>query len=150
MQYYRNIFSGLTQTAPLTLHVDEARGSVRFEAEYPIPKGWDRSRDGPKVRTLSVRPDDLLGEVPAFDGSTRSRHYPITHPVRTRQVLKVVLGSDRALGKDRNRISKPAFEYAMDQDFRYGTLTKEFTFTTKSDRIAPEDFATSMASLAGI
>ncbi|MEO3415459.1 DUF3857 domain-containing protein [Roseovarius sp. CAU 1744] len=150
LKYYQKQFTGLTQTEPLKVEVIEDQALIRFVASYRIQDAWSRSEEELSARTFWVKPYDILSDVPDFDGSQRQTAYAIDHPRRTRHEIEVVLDDTWIIDDRTESYAHPAFSYDIEQRFRNGRLHTSYTYITKSDRIEPEDFKASMASLAAI
>lgn len=147
LEYYQRIFPGLEQIKPLEMEVFNKEGRIRFVANYAIPKAWSRDEDNEDIRTFSIRPDDLLGGVPDFVGETRETAYAIAHPIRAQQKLEVVLDDTWTLTNSDQTFDHPALRYDITERFHANTLIKTFSYVSKSNAIAPEDFKESMSTL---
>ncbi len=150
LQYYQRVYPGLSQTKPMEMDVFEDEGRVRITASYLIPNGWDRNKNNPDVRTLTIRPEDLRSSVPNFEGASRITPFALSHPVRVQQELQIELDDSWDLTEWSDLQRHPAFSYTISEFGRGTTLHKQFSYKTHADFIAPEDFSDSMNSIKRI
>ncbi len=145
-KYYEEYYPTLEQIGPFAILVDEAQATVSISAFYQIPDAWDTVEGGDDL-AFNAYAGELASDMPEWVEGTRKAPFVIDYPVRTRHVIEASYPPDWTMEAMDQATRFPAFEAHMKRSATGQTYRNVFSYVSKSNQIAAEDFAETMSAI---
>ena len=147
LEFYQHNYPSIEQTSPMKVEKFTAEGKISFSATYKIPNAWDK-REGENV--LYVLACDIRYDIPDFVAGERQIPYAFNHPVATKQVVKLLLDDTWDMPNSSVKKTRDAFEFRANETFVDDVYTSVYTYKSKADFIAADDFQETMKVLEDV
>jgi len=147
LNYYRDYFEEIEQTAPMSVEVSEEEAKLVLTSQYVIKNAWTDSEDGAEALEFSISSGDLLSLVPDLPDGPRETAFAIKHPTRVKHSYEITLDDSWELEDYFSARRLASFDFRSVETFHRGILKNETTFYTRADRIEPGEFETAQEAL---
>ena len=146
VKFYQDFFPTIESVGDMEVDIDEAASRIRITTHYKIPGGlqYDESE---KAYSVSIWPFDLNSAFPNFDGASRTLPASFSHPTRIRQKIIFELGEGWDMDMSEQNFDMDAFTATETKTHKNGVYTEIYTYKTKADFIAAQDYAKAMAAI---
>ena len=147
LEYYLNLYAGVEQVGDMAFEFSDTDAFAKSVVKYKIPDPWEV---GDTVKTLPIYAGETSSNVPDFDGSARTFPFSLSHPNRSRQAFNIKVDETWSFDEGTFEKDNPAFTFKKVMTHADNIYREVYDYKSKSDHIAPGDFAAVMKDISAV